>query len=133
MIGFWLWWGFVILVLVVVGAGIAINSKSKMGILALVAGIVLAIAVFVGANWWLNNTAGGLRMQISWQSEIQVGLDRTARVFSATGELVYEFTGRFDINHNGDRLIMDVISDDGGARRHYIYAPAGVVIVTENP
>jgi len=134
MIGFWI--GFVILGLVLATGGVIAGyymfNKTKLknvaaGILALV---LFGLTIF-GGHWWMNNTASGLRMQITWQAEINIGLNRNIQVFTATGVLVYEYEGRFDVQQNEYRIIIDVLNEDNVPRRVYISAPAGVVVISE--
>jgi hypothetical protein len=94
---------------------------------------MILIPILFG-NWWINNTASGLRLQISWESELNIGLNRTIKVFTATGELVYEYSGRFDVSQNDHRIIVDIVNEENEIRRVYVSAPAGVVIISElNP
>lgn len=108
------------------------KKRPRVKVAAVIAAIGLVAAVWFGSQWWLHSTASGVRMQITWQAQINIGLDRTAQVFSATGDLVYEFTGRFDVVHDGTRFMFDVVDDDGSIRRNIIYAPAGIVVIVEH-
>ncbi|MCL2559945.1 MAG: hypothetical protein FWE07_05605 [Turicibacter sp.] len=134
MIGFWVLVVILGLVLAfVAGAiGYTVFAKStKKDAIAGILGLVFFGLTMLGGTWWLNNTASGLRTRITWQAEINVGLNRTIQVFTATGELVYEYEGRFDVTQNEYRIIIDVINEENQARRVYVSAPAGVVIISE--
>jgi len=120
----WLYWAFVV------------NSSKKRGtkpqdivVYILISVLCIAGAGFFG-NWYLYSTASGQRTRISWQSEISLGLERNVQVFSATGEKVFEFSGRFDIDQDEQRILLDVYTE-GKVERIYISAPAGVVIIRE--
>jgi len=136
MIGFW--FGIVIFgglfsCAVIWVAYMALNASKVRGkgLIACLIGLTIFIGSVTGGNWWLNNTASGLRIQISWQAEMNIGLYRNVQVFTATGELVYEYQGRFDVDQNDHRIILDIINEENRARRVYISAPAGVVIISE--
>jgi len=130
MIGFWI----LILVLTIglaIFIGGVIYSVTKKEIIALLVGVAIIVLGIMGGNWWMNNTASGLRMRITWQAEMNIGLHRNIQVFTATGVLVYEYEGRFDVDQNENRIIIDIINENNEARRVYVSAPAGVVIISE--
>lgn len=138
MIGFWI----LVLVLgtiasVLIGGGIGYvfshYGSQKGHLIGFIVGVVIFAGSIFAGNWWLNNTASGLRTRITWQAEINVGLNRNIQVFTATGELVYEYEGRFDVDQNENRIILDIINEDNEAHRVYISAPAGVVVIREIP
>ena len=108
------------------------NDKTAHKVLSAVIGVVLSVAIVVGGLWFLHNTASGVRIQTSWESQLNIGLDRTATVYSATGEQIYEFTGRFDVVHEGMRILFDVVHDCGSITRNIIYAPTGSVVIVEH-
>ena len=134
MIGFWVGIIFLGLILAISGAiggyYVFAKTKSKNAAAGILAVVLFGLTLF-GGNWWMNNTASGLRMQITWQAEINIGLNRSIQVFTATGELVYEYEGRFDVQQNEQRIIIDVLNENNVPRRVYISAPAGVVIISE--
>lgn len=130
MIAFWIF----ILVLTIglaIFIGGVIYSVTKKEIIALLVGVAIIVLGIMGGNWWMNNTASGLRMRITWQAEMNIGLHRNIQVFTATGVLVYEYEGRFDVDQNENRIIIDIINENNEARRVYVSAPAGVVIISE--
>jgi len=135
MIGFWILIMVIVLVLIgglwwIIEVGTKNTSRTK------VIGFILTVVIFAGGifsgNWWLDNTASGVRMRVSWRTEIEIGLNRTIQVFTATGELVYEYSGRFDVDQTSERIIIDIMDESNdNSRRVYISAPAGVVIIEE--
>ena len=134
MIGFW----FLVMILTGIALisilailGNIIKNKNLLGGLATLTSILIIAGGIYAGNWWLNNTASGLRTQVTWRAEMQLGLDRTIQVFTATGELVYEYSGRFDVDQNAERIIIDIIDEELNSRRVYVSAPAGVIIISE--
>lgn len=134
MIGLWLLVGFLIIVGICIVGGLLsmIKPKGSVGYIAffLLSAFIIWAGI-AGGNWWLNNTASGIRTQVNWQAEMQIGLHRSIQVFTATGELVYEYVGRFDVEQNNYRIMIDVFNEQNQSRRIYISAPAGVVIISE--
>ena len=67
----------------------------------------------------------------NYQSDWGGGLNRILTVYGADGEVLYQQTGKFDIQEsdNGNRVIYD---DEDGLR-HNIYLGSGTVIVHEIP
>jgi len=136
MIGFWI--GMSVLACTLIGVVwflVYAAAQGKEGKVNNVVGSVLSLVVIVGVVaggiWWINNTAHGARMQLTWEAEMNVGLERNVQVFTATGELVYEYRGRFDVDQNDHRIIIDVFNENNEPRRVYIAAPAGVVIISQ--
>jgi len=136
MIGFW----FVLVVLMIillacvwtiVYYGFGEEKKSQISIVGSILSLIVIGGVIFGGVWWINNTAHGARMQLTWEAEMNVGLQRNVQVFTATGELVYEYQGRFDVDQNDNRIIIDIFNEDNQPRRVYISAPAGVVIISQ--
>lgn len=57
------------------------------------------------------------------------GLNRTVKVYDLNGNLVAEYSGRFDIETNQDSYIL---WDDELGKRHIIYYTTFNVIIDEN-
>ncbi|MDR0462835.1 MAG: hypothetical protein LBG64_01270 [Pseudomonadales bacterium] len=132
MIWFWVTTVLVTLIIFIVAALVCNwlhkDYSGKAAIVALIVFILLLAAWVGGTQWWLRNTASGIRLQITWRSEISAGLNRTIYVHSATGVLLHEISGRFDVVHEDGRIMIDVMEEDGTVRRHIFYTTAGSVI-----
>lgn len=61
------------------------------------------------------------------ESEYSGGLKRELIIYSATGEEVWRFVGKFDIEYSNGRILFD----DENDIRHIIYFQNGTVIVNE--
>ena len=112
------------------------KNKMRNCIFCMVASVILCVSLsggtIIGANWFVNNTASGIRMQTTWESQINIGLNRTVTVYSVTGELIYEISGHLDVVHDGYRILFDMVEEDGTIKRHIIYPGAGTVVIKEN-
>lgn len=67
------------------------------------------------------------RSKKDWDSEHNGGLNRELIVYSETGQEVWRFNGKFDIDYSDDRILFD----DENNLRHIIYFQNGIVIVNE--
>lgn len=76
----------------------------------------------------LGGCASFTRSLKNAQSEWSGGLNRIIKVYSATGELIETYEGKFDINYEDDRLLFD---DANTGERHCIYYSTGIVTVDE--
>lgn len=63
----------------------------------------------------------------NFESDFGGGLNRTVKVYSATGELITTYTGKFDIDYSEERILFDDEKD----KRHVIYFKNGTVTVDE--
>lgn len=64
-----------------------------------------------------------------WQSDYNGGLHRTVKVYDINGELVAEYTGKFDIETDNETYIL---WDDELGKRHIIYFSTFNIIIDEN-
>ena len=89
--------------------------------------IVMCIGIVMAFMWYYSSTAEGARAIKTQESNFNNGMQRTVKVYDATGSLIQEYTGKFDIEYDDDRILFD---DENGLR-HIIYYPTGTVIVDE--
>lgn len=75
----------------------------------------------------LTGCASCDRWKKSMDSEYNGGLEREVIVYSATGEEIWRFSGKFDIDCSDGRLLFD----DENNKRHTIYFQNGTVIINE--
>jgi hypothetical protein len=69
----------------------------------------------------------GSREMKTQESTLGNGLNRTIKVYSVDGTLIEEYSGRFDIEYDDDRILFD----DENGNRHIIFYPTGTVSITE--
>ena len=63
------------------------------------------------------------------QSDYNGGLDRTVKVYDIDGDLVAEYSGKFDIETDNETYIL---WDDENGKRHIIYFSTFNIIIDEN-
>ena len=88
----------------------------------LIAGLTIAILCAT-----LAGCASVEREVKNWESELNNGLNREVIVYSATGEEISRFKGKFDIEYQDGRVLFD----DENGKRHCIYFENGTVVVNE--
>lgn len=93
-------------------------KKLKITAIALIS--FMTIAMLTGCASWD-------RFKKSQESEWGNGLNREVIVFSATGEEIWRFEGKCDIDYSSERILFD----DENNKRHTIYFKGGTVIVNE--
>ncbi len=67
------------------------------------------------------------RLKKDRESNWSNGLHREVIVYSSTGEEIWRFEGKCDINYSSGRILFD----DENNKRHTIYFESGTVIVNE--
>lgn len=127
MIGFYVLVGF--LILVVAGCCafwfFCVESVVSKAI-SVIVDIVLIIGIIFGSQFYLT-TAGGLRMQKSWTSEVNNGIERTVTIYDINGKEIKQYAGKFDVDYDSSRIIFD----DEKGKRHVIYYTTGTVTIDE--
>ena len=92
-------------------------------------GIFLSILLLIGMLWYFNSTAAGSRALKTQESNFNRGINRTITVYDIEGDIIQQFSGKFDIEYDDDRIMFD----DENNLRHIIYYPTGTVIIDEIP
>ena len=62
------------------------------------------------------------------QSDFGGGIERTVTVYDIDGEIIQEYSGKFDVDYDSERIKFD----DENGERHVIYYTTGTVIIDEN-
>ena len=86
--------------------------------------VLLSTAIMM---WTFTGCASLERTKKDWQSEMENGIKREITVFSATGEKIWSFEGKFDVDYSSERILFD----DENNKRHIIYFKGGTVVVNE--
>ena len=90
---------------------------------------IIATTCMVVAMLALCSCASCQRACKDYNSEIGNGLYRTVKVYTYDGELVAEYTGKFDIETDHSTYIL---WDDEMGKRHIIYFTNFNIIIDEN-
>ena len=113
---------------VVIGTTLCATSGEWYGwVIGLLITAILCAAIFGGFHWYYTKTESGARAVKTEQSNLNGGIRRSVKVYDATGNLIQEYKGTFDVEYDDDRILFD---DENGLR-HIIYYPTGTVIIDE--
>ena len=70
--------------------------------------LVVVAVVFCSGFFIFNHTASGQRALVDQKSELNGGLNRTITIYTATGDVIAQYTGKIDIEGNdGGYVIFD--------------------------
>ena len=128
-IGAWFAFAFFSLVILVSGLMIGFQFDGKIAVVvSTIISLTLCGVLLLGMRWYYGNTAAGARALKSQKSNFENGIERTVRVYDVQGEVIQEYSGRFDVSYDDNRILFD----DENGKRHVIYYPTGTVIIDEN-
>lgn len=101
----------------------------KIGLSVATAATVLITALISGVYiWYRLNSESGRRALKDQQSNLSGGIERTVSVYDVNGQLIKEYSGKFDIETDRESYIL---FDDEDGNRHIIYYTTGTIIVDE--
>lgn len=121
------WIIFLVFAIIIIGSGTLIGALSDHTLIGTLVSIPLAIALLAGMLFYYNGTAAGSRAFKTQHSNFNKGIERTVKVYDMNGGLIQEYSGKFDIDYDDDRIIFD----DENNKRHVIYYPTGTIIIDE--
>ena len=130
MIGVW------VIIIIVLIAGISLGvwlikigkeEDEKGAIIGGVVAILIAAVIAFGLLFWLYNTESGARAIKDTQSDFGGGIERTVTVYDIDGDVIQEYSGKFDVDYDSERIKFD----DENGKRHVIYYTTGTVIIDE--
>lgn len=79
--------------------------------------------------WYRSNSESGRRALRDQESNLTGGIERTVSVYDINGNLIKEYSGKFDIETDHTRYIL---FDDENGDRHMIYYTTGTIIIDEH-
>lgn len=130
-IGAWLSVGF----MGIIGLGIAgitlffaVEDKSVGYAIGAVLAFIITVVLCGLLIWYRSTSASGQRELKDQQSNLSGGIERTVSVYDINGELIEQYSGRFDIETDRESYIL---FDDEQGKRHIIYYTTGTIIVDE--
>jgi hypothetical protein len=101
----------------------------KVGLSIATAATVLITTLICGAYiWYRLNSESGRRALKDQQSNLSGGIERTVSVYDINGQLIKEYSGKFDVETDRESYIL---FDDEDGNRHMIYYTTGTIIVDE--
>ena len=96
----------------------------------IIAAVVLLATVVICCIyiWYRNNSESGRRALRDQESNLNGGIERTVSVYDINGNLIKEYSGKFDIETDRASYIL---FDDENGDRHMIYYTTGTIIIDE--
>lgn len=111
-----------------VGFGLYLAVDFKVGgIVTAIVSALVGVSIIIGIVWFAYNTEAGKRAYKDQQSNFGNGIERTVSVYDMQGELIKQYSGKFDVETNSTYVLFD----DEKGKRHMIYYTTGTVIVDE--
>lgn len=98
---------------------------------AQIIGGTVAAAIFIGGAMFYLNTETGKRAIKDLESEMNSGISRTVSVYDVTGELIKEYSGKFDVQTGNSSGAPYIKFDDENDKRHIIYYTTGTILIDE--
>lgn len=89
-------------------------------------GIILTVCAIIVLSFLICGCASFNRMTKSFNSDLNGGLNRTVTVYDYNGNVLGEWSGKFDISNNDNEIYFD---DENGKR---VIIQNGIVICEEN-
>ena len=90
--------------------------------------VILTVAISAVFIWYRTTSASGQRALKDQQSNLSGGIERTVSVYDINGEIIEQYTGRFDIETDRNSYIL---FDDEQGKRHMIYYTTATIIIDE--
>ena len=101
-----------------------------LGITSLIIGLVVGAICICGACFYLN-TESGKRAIKDMKSELGGGINRIVSVYDVGGELIQQYTGKFDIETGNANGAPYIVFDDENGKRHIVYYTTGTILIDE--
>lgn len=126
------WIGFVVIALILIIIGLAAGNslgdgKAAPTVVGTLCGMIVSAILLGFLLWYFGSTEKGKRAMKTQESNLNGGIERTVKVYDINGEIVAEYEGKFDVDHNQSRIIFD----DENGKRHIIYYNMATVIIDE--
>lgn len=102
-------------------------GQGEFTFLGAIIGLLISALLWGGCFFFFGHTEKGKRAMKSQESNLNGGITRQVLVYDMDGDLIAEYTGKFDIEYSDERIMFD--DEDG--QRHIIYFKSGTVVVDE--
>ena len=126
-------WVLLIVGIIIAIGGIAValyyahDEDFAVAITVFLVTLVVGAACIIGPIVY-SNTEEGKRALKDQQSNFGNEIERTIKVIDIYGDVIQEYSGKFDVETNNDRYIL---FDDENGKRHIIYFGTSTIIIDE--
>ena len=101
---------FTILSLVILGICTLLGwfgETRKSTLIGFFIGLAICLVIWGIALWYYNSTEAGKRARKTQESNFNGGITRIVKVYDVEGDLIAEYTGKFDVDYDNDRIVFD--------------------------
>lgn len=102
-------------------------GQGEFTLLGAIIGLLISALLWGAGLFYFNHTERGKRAMKSQESDLNGGITRQVLVYDMDGDLIAEYTGKFDVEYSNERIMFD----DENGQRHIIYFKSGTVVVDE--
>lgn len=106
------------------------DEEAGYAIASLLIGFIIG-GLFIGGAIFYLNTESGKRAIKDMESEMNNGIHRTVSVYDVNGELIKEYSGKFDVETGNESNAPYIVFDDENGKRHIIYYTTGTILIDE--
>lgn len=101
------------------------DEKAKTA--TFVIAFILTVSLVIGGSvLYVNKSQSGIRLKKEYASEYHGGIKRELKVYSMNGTLLYEDTGKFDVDYHDGRI--KYVDQHGKVKIIYLGDSASVVV-----
>lgn len=117
----------ILITIILVGFCSFLVGEGEPTILGAIIGLLISALLWGGCFFFYNHTEKGKRAMKSQDANLNGGITRQVLVYDMDGDLIAEYTGKFDVDYSDERIMFD----DENGQRHIIYFKSGTVVVDE--
>lgn len=99
------------------------KAKTATFVIAFILTVSLAMG---GAVLYINKSQSGMRLKKEYTSEYHGGIKRELKVYSMNGTLLYEDSGKFDVDYDDGRI--KYVDQHGKVKIIYLGDSASVIV-----
>ena len=115
----------------IIGTVMCSQGDTASGVTTIIICLVVGMMFIGGAVFYLN-TESGKRAIKDMESELNNGIQRTVSVYDINGELIKEYSGKFDVETGSHENAPYILFDDDKGKRHIVYYTTGTILIDEN-
>lgn len=117
----------ILLTIMIVGFCSFWVGQGEFTLLGAIIGVLISAFLWCGCLFYFGHTEKGKRAMKSQDANLNGGITRQVLVYDMDGDLIAEYTGKFDVDYSDERIMFD----DENGQRHIIYFKSGTVVVDE--
>lgn len=117
----------ILVTIMLVGFCSFLVGQGEATIWGAIIGLLISAFLWVGCIFYFGHTESGKRAMKSQESNLNGGITRQVLIYDMDGDLIAEYTGKFDVDYSNERVMFD----DENGQRHVIYFKSGTIIINE--